>query len=166
MSLYIDGDKKASSTTGDISYVWQLTGVRIGSHEIRVSAGDAAQNLGRVTSTLTVQQDPSPTPTPTPTPTPITEVKDTTPPIVSIIAPAAGSTVTGTVVISASATDNKAVTEMTILVDGIVKATSTTASISYNWNTTGLRLGTHAIRVSAGDSAQNTGSGNISVVVQ
>ncbi|HUR19576.1 MAG TPA: Ig-like domain-containing protein, partial [Vicinamibacterales bacterium] len=92
--------------------------------------------------------------------------KDTTPPIVSIGSPATGASVTGTVVISATATDNKAVTEMTILVDGIVKATSTTGSVSYSWNTTGVRKGTHAIRVSAGDAAQNTGSGNISVVVQ
>jgi parallel beta-helix repeat protein len=162
MSLYIDGDKKAGSTTGDISYVWDLTGVRSGSHDVRVSASDAAQNTGRAVTTLNVQQNGSTAPPPPP---PSTD-KDATPPIVSITGPASGATVTGTVVISAAATDNKAVTEMTILVDGIVKATSTTGSISYSWNTTGLRAGSHAIRVSAGDAAHNTGSGNISVVVK
>ena len=170
MALYVDGDKKAGSTNGQISYIWDLTNIRSGSHEVRVSASDAAQNTAAIYKSLTVLDASSgtiaPTPTPTPASAPTTATKDITPPVVAITGPGTGASVTGTVTISASATDNTAVTEMSILVDGVVKATSASGSISYSWNTAGLRLGTHAIRVSAGDAAQNTGSGNISVVVK
>jgi hypothetical protein len=85
---------------------------------------------------------------------------------VKINGPTDGASVTGTVTISASATDNVGVTQMSLTVDGAVKATSSSGSISYSWNTAGLRIGTHAIRVSAGDGSENYGSGNISVVVR
>jgi parallel beta-helix repeat protein len=171
MSLMIDGTKKTGSTTNQVSYVWDLANVRVGTHEIRVSGSDAAGNTGAATANFTVLEagatSPTPTPAPTPTPTPTpTTGKDTTPPVVTVIGPGNGSTVTGTVVISATATDNVGVTEMTILVDGTAKAKSSTGSISYNWKTAGLRAGSHSIRISAGDAAQNTGVGNISVTVK
>lgn len=107
---------------------------------------------------------PPPTTDPTPTPTPTTS-GDGTPPLVTILGPANGSTVAGTIVVSGSATDNKGVTVMAITIDGVKKATSASGSISYAWSTTGLRAGTHSIRISASDAAGNLGSANASVVI-
>lgn len=53
MSLYVDGALKATSTVGQISYQW--TNAAAGSYQIRVTASDAAQNVGSASATLTVQ---------------------------------------------------------------------------------------------------------------
>jgi hypothetical protein len=53
MHLYLDGVLKASSRRGHISYQWKK--VTVGSHEVKVTASDAAQNTGSVTGVLTIQ---------------------------------------------------------------------------------------------------------------
>ena len=84
---------------------------------------------------------------------------DTTLPTASISAPAAG-TVTGTVAVSASGSDNVGVTGMTLAIDGGAVATSTSGSVSYSWNTTGLTAGSaHTITATARDAC-----GNVSTV--
>jgi hypothetical protein len=62
---------------------------------------------------------------------------DTTPPVVSMTAPAGGATVTGTVTVSANATDNVGVTGVQFKLDGanlggVVKGAG--PSYSYSWN--------------------------------
>ena len=80
---------------------------------------------------------------------------DTTLPTASITAPAAG-TVTGTVTVSASGSDNVGVTGMTLAIDGSTVATSTSGSVSYSWNTTGLAAGSsHTITATATDACGN-----------
>lgn len=107
---------------------------------------------------------PSPTPTPTPTPTPIP--LDTTAPVVTISLPINGAKIRSTVIINASATDNKGVTRMQVYIDGVLHATSSTPSISYTWNSSKVSRGTHTIRVTANDLAGNVGSSSVSVTKQ
>ncbi|MFW9847572.1 MAG: Ig-like domain-containing protein [Candidatus Thorarchaeota archaeon] len=79
---------------------------------------------------------------------------DTIPPSVSINSPADGATVSGTVSISFSATDDNGISSRRILVDGAQVSTSS----SYNWDTTGYADGsTHTIRCEATDPSGNTG---------
>src|SRR5207249_6862748 len=60
---------------------------------------------------------------------------DTTPPTVSITAPAAGATVAGTVTVSASATDNVGVVGVQFKLDGVnLGAELTTVPYSLSWN--------------------------------
>ena len=91
---------------------------------------------------------------------------DTTPPAVSMTAPAAG-TVTGTIAVSANATDNVGVAGVQFQVDGAnIGAEDTVAPYSINWNTTGIADGSHALRAVARDAAGNaTASGPVSVTV-
>ncbi len=91
---------------------------------------------------------------------------DTTAPSVAISSPANGATVSGTVGISASATDNVGVTKMEILIDGTIVAQGTAATISYSWNTLNYANGSHTIVARAYDAANNVGSASISVSVQ
>lgn len=163
MSLFIDGTKVASSTSGQVSYVWDLTNVRIGTHTLYASARDAAQNNGTDSASIAILDSTADAPT-----SPTTTTSDTSPPIIKIASPLNGASVYagGTMSISASATDNKAVTTMKIYVDGVVKAQTSSGSVSYSWNTSGARIGSHAVRVTASDAAQNSGSGNVTVYVK
>ena len=84
---------------------------------------------------------------------------DTTAPVTSITTPANGATVSGTVGIGASASDNVGVTKLEIYIDGALKASNTSAtSLSYSWNTTTVANGSHTITSKAYDAAGNVGS--------
>jgi hypothetical protein len=92
---------------------------------------------------------------------------DTTKPTVSLTAPAASSTVSGTVTLSANASDNVGVTGVQFQVDGVnVGAEDTTTPYSRAWNTTTtVTNDTHNIRAVARDAAGNTRSTTRSVAV-
>jgi Bacterial Ig domain len=83
---------------------------------------------------------------------------DTTPPTCSITSPAAGATVSGTVTITATASDNVGVTKVEIYVDGALRTTVTTAPYSWSWNTTTFANSSHTITAKAYDAAGNVGS--------
>jgi len=82
---------------------------------------------------------------------------DTTPPVTSLTSPANGATVSGTLNVSASASDNAGVTTVQLLVDGAVAKTATAAPYSFSWNTTGLSNGNHTLQTRAIDAAGNAG---------
>ena len=91
---------------------------------------------------------------------------DTTLPTVSVTSPTAGSTVSGTVSINATASDNVGVTKVEFYVDGALRSTDTTSPYSWSWNTTTFANSAHTIVAKAYDAANNIGSsGNISVTV-
>src|SRR4029077_19467758 len=82
---------------------------------------------------------------------------DTTPPTVSITAPAAGATVSGTVTLTASASDNVGVAGVQFKVDGAnVGAEDTTSPYSASWNAAAATSGAHSITAVARDAAGNT----------
>src|SRR5205807_8921718 len=81
---------------------------------------------------------------------------DTTPPTVSMTAPAAGATVAGTVTVSASATDNVGVVGVQFKLDGAnLGAEVTVAPYSVSWNTTTATAGAHTLTAVARDAAGN-----------
>jgi hypothetical protein len=91
---------------------------------------------------------------------------DTTAPTVSITAPTAGATVSGTTTISATASDNVGVSKVEFYVDSVLKGTDTASAYTYSWATTGYTNGAHSIYAKAYDAAGNTKtSTTISVTV-
>ncbi len=91
---------------------------------------------------------------------------DTTPPTTAITAPANGATVSGTVSVTASASDNVGVTQVQFYIDGVLASTDTTSPYSYSWNTTAVANGSHTIYSRASDAAGNTGtSSTVTVTV-
>lgn len=91
---------------------------------------------------------------------------DTTAPTVSVTSPTAGSTVSGTVSINATASDNVGVSKVEFYVDGSLRSTDTTAPYSWSWNTTTFANSSHTIVAKAYDAANNMGtSGNVTVTV-
>ncbi len=83
---------------------------------------------------------------------------DPTPPTVSLTAPSAGATVSGTTVtLSANASDNVGVAGVQFKVDGnSIGAEDTTSPYSTNWDSTTIANGTHTITAVARDAAGNT----------
>jgi hypothetical protein len=89
---------------------------------------------------------------------------DTTAPNVSITSPTAG-TYSGTITLSATASDpvvagqvTSGLFSVTILVDGTVVASSTSATVSASLDTTTLTNATHTITATAKDNAGNVGN--------
>jgi len=85
---------------------------------------------------------------------------DTQAPVVTITDPANGSTVSGTITVRATATDNVGVTSVGYRIDsGATVPMSNTGSDTYEaaWNTTTASNGSHSVTVQASDAAGNVG---------
>ncbi len=92
-----------------------------------------------------------------PPPPPPPPLADTTPPTVSLATPAKGATLSGTVAVSATASDNVGVTNVQLELDGKpLGAALTTAPYAYSWNTLGASNGAHTLSATAADAAGNT----------
>ena len=79
---------------------------------------------------------------------------DTTPPTVSITSPAANATLTGSVTVTANATDNVAVASVQFKVDNANTGPAITATpYSYSLNTTNLSNGNHVLTAVAADTS-------------
>jgi hypothetical protein len=138
-------------TASPYSVNWNTAAVANGSYSLSARARDAGGNQTTSTAiTVTVNNTP-----------------DSTLPTVSMTAPAAGATVSGTVALSANASDNVGVAGVQFLVNGNATGTEDTASpYSVNWDTTTVANGSYTLAARARDAAgnQNT-STSITVTV-
>src|SRR5438105_2966147 len=81
---------------------------------------------------------------------------DTTPPTVSITSPAGGSTVSGTITVSANASDNVGVAGLQFQLDGANLGSEDTATpYTVSWNTTTASNASHTLTAIARDAAGN-----------
>jgi hypothetical protein len=80
---------------------------------------------------------------------------DTTPPSVSLTAPANGSVLRGQTTLTATASDNLAVAQVEFLVDGVVVGADAAGPYTFTWNSASLADGQHTIAARATDSAGN-----------
>jgi hypothetical protein len=87
-----------------------------------------------------------------------TPAGDTQAPTTALTAPSAGSTLSGTITVSASATDNVGVSAVDFYLDGVFKSTDSSAPYAWSWDTTGSANGSHALQSRARDAAGNVGS--------
>jgi hypothetical protein len=92
---------------------------------------------------------------------------ETTPPSVSLTAPASGASVGGTTTVSASASDNDSVVGVQFKLDGAnLGAEDTTSPYSIAWDTTATSPGAHTLTAVARDpSGNSTTSGPVTVTV-
>ena len=82
---------------------------------------------------------------------------DTAAPTAAITAPTGGATVSGTVTVTATASDNVGVAGVQFLLDNnALGAEDTTAPYSVSWNTTTAANGTHTLAARARDTSGNT----------
>lgn len=92
---------------------------------------------------------------------------DTTPPTISLTSPSAGSTVSGTVTVSATASDNVGVVGVQFKLDGAnLGIEDTTSPYSVSWDTTTTTNGSHSLTAVARDAAGNNAiATNVTITV-
>jgi len=91
---------------------------------------------------------------------------DNTAPVAALTAPAAGSTVVGSVTVTADATDDVGVTRVSFFANGALLGTDTTAPYSVTWDTTQGGNGAQSLVAKAYDGGGNVGtSSTVSVTV-
>jgi hypothetical protein len=141
------------AATGTTSWSYQWTPSGSGSATLRSRATDSSGNRETPSAGVTVTIAP---------PAP-----DTTLPNASVTAPAGGSTVSGTINITASASDNVGVVGVQFRRNGVaLGAEDTVAPYSIAWNTTAQINGGYLLSAVARDAAGNLGtSADVSVTV-
>lgn len=142
VQFQLDGKNLGSAdTVTPYTIVWNTYGVSQGYHTLTAVARDKAGN--------------------TTTSAPVTVIigtvtADVTPPTVSISSPAAGTTVSATVTVSANAGDNVGVVGVQFKLDGVnLGAEDTAAPYSISWDTTKSSNGSHVLTAVARDAAGN-----------
>ncbi|MDD2309698.1 MAG: Ig-like domain-containing protein [Desulfuromonadaceae bacterium] len=151
VEFYVNGTLQTSDTASPYSFSWNTSSLVNGSYSITAKAYDAAGNVGQsAAGTVTVNNI----------------VADTTAPITAITSPATNATVSGTVNISASASDSVGVSKVEFYVNGALKATDTASPYTYSWNTALVSNGSYNVMAKAYDAAGNIGqSASVSATV-
>lgn len=152
VQFYVDGSKLGGEVLAPpYSIVWNTSLVANGTHKLSAVARDAAGN--RTTSAVApvVVQNAAP---------------DTAPPTVAFTAPVAGQTVSGTINLTVTATDNVGVAGVQYKVDGLNVGTELTSPpYSITWNTASVANGVHTLSVTARDASANANGASISIIV-
>ena len=144
VQFQLDGANLGSEvTSAPYTISWDSTAVSNGSHSLTAIARDAAGNRGSANPiTVTVSNQ-----------------TDTTPPTVRMTAPANGATVSGTVTVSANASDNVGVVGVQFELDGApLGAEITSAPYTMSWDSTTASNGGHSLTAIARDAAGNRGT--------
>ncbi|MEA2330360.1 MAG: hypothetical protein QOH58_498 [Thermoleophilaceae bacterium] len=129
-----------ADTTSPYSTTWQTTEVANGPHELRAVARDAAGNT-RTSAAVTVT----------------VKNADKTPPTVALTAPSNGATVSETINVTASASDDEAVAGVQFKLDGEnLGLEDTSAPYSVPWATRNSSNANHELTAVARDAADNT----------
>ncbi len=143
VEFYLNGILLGSKTSAPYTYLWNVAAL-LGSQSLSAKAYDAAGNVGVSTSvTVTVTTAPPPA--------------DTVKPVVSITSPLNGATVSGSVVISSTASDNVGVAKVEFYLNGSLLGSKASAPYTYTWNTAGLS-GSQSLSAKAYDAAGNIGT--------
>ena len=147
VEFLVDGTPFVSDLYSPYSVSWSTRSVPNGNHILTTTARDAAGNVGTSAEVAVVVNN------------------DVTPPQTSIVSPASGAAVSGTVTIEAAASDDRAVSRVEILVDGALLATVTSAPYVASWDSTVAPSGTISLTSRAYDAFGNVGTSAATVVV-
>ncbi|WP_240342422.1 S8 family serine peptidase [Methylococcus sp. EFPC2] len=142
VALYAGSQLVGTDTVAPYQFTWDSSLVADGNATLTAKAYDAQNNQG-VSSGVTVTVDN------------VANVADTTPPTVTFVSPANNSNVGTKVTISVIGQDNVVVASLKLYIDGALKSTVTSGSMSYTWNTRNVAKGSHTLKAVATDPAGN-----------
>ncbi|UFS69118.1 Ig-like domain-containing protein [Geomonas sp. RF6] len=145
VEFYLNGALQSTTTSAPYGFSWNTSNVANGSYTLSAKAFDAAGNVGQSGSVT------------------VAVFNDTTAPSVSVTAP---TTASGTVTVSAAASDDVAVSRVEFYLNGALQSTTTSAPYSFNWNTASFANGSYTWTAKAYDAAGNIGqAANVAVTV-
>ena len=150
--LSIDGEPFATDTRSPYSFIVNSRLISAGVHTLSVVATDASGNSSKAaTRRIVVGSD----------------TNDTTSPELTIISPANGSRVFGTVEVKVIATDNEALSRLELKIDGKSERSDRVSGVRvekcFFWNTSAVKSGSHTISVTATDRGGQTATESIRV---
>ena len=150
LRIFVNGVEASNKVIGG-NIIASTGALRIGGDSIwRFYSGliDEIRIYNRALSAAEIQTDMN---------SPVGAAPDTTPPTVSMTAPAGGVTVSGPVTVSANAADNIGVAGVQFLLDGAaLGAEDTTSPYSISWDSTTAANGSHTLSAKARDAAGNS----------
>ena len=151
VEFYVNSQLQGADTAAPYSFSWNTAALTNGSYSLTARAYDAAGNVGQSSAvTVTVNN----------------VVADTTIPAVSVTAPLTGATVSGTVSVTAAASDNVAVSRVEFYLNGVLQTSDSTSPYSFSWNTASAADGACNLIAKAFDAAGNSAtSSTITVTV-
>lgn len=151
VELYVGGSLLAADTFTPYSFSWDSKTRPNGSTTLVAKAYDSA---GNVASSSAVSVNVSNT---------VSSSADTTLPMLAIVSPTNGATVSGAVNVNVAASDNVALSNVSLYINGTLVASSNGA-LSYSWNTRKFKTGSsHTILATARDTSGNSASKSIQV---
>jgi thermitase len=150
VELLVNGTPVATDTTAPYGLSWDSTRVPDGNATLVAYAYDAAGNYSSRSVTVKVAN--------------AAPVTDTVPPVASIVSPLPNTRVSGNITVQAKGTDNVAVMNLKLYIDGQLKSTANGGTMNYKWNTKQASSGMHTLKVEARDAAGNVATHEIQVV--
>jgi hypothetical protein len=152
VDFLVDGQVVASETQSlggnQYRFAWDSTLVLDGSYRLGARAVDAAGNQG-VAQQFYVS---------------VSNTFDETAPVVTILSPGDGSSGSGSVTLSARASDDQGAPQVSIYADGKLRCPAT-SSVSCSWNLRKVSTGAHMITATARDAAGNQDSSSVAFTV-
>lgn len=153
VAVQVDGGPwTAAGGTTTWSTALDTTTYADGDHTVVARATDAAGNAATASVVVRVANS--------------VVAPDVSPPAVSISSPAPGSTVSGSIEVAGSATDDATVSSVEVSVDGGPwQAAVGTSAWATSIDTAAWAAGTHTVAARASDAAGNTGSASVTVTL-
>ncbi len=144
VDLLLDGALLASDTSAPYTFSWDSATLADGKHTLESRAYDAAGNSASSAVVGVTTQN----------------ALDTIPPTIYIFSPLNGSSITRLrkTAVSASATDDTAVSRLELYIDGVLKSTVAGSALYWSWDLRNVTTGSHAIMIKAFDTAGNSSS--------
>lgn len=140
VTVSLDGSTPTNAS-GTSSWTWSSPAVAAGSHTVNVTAYDTSGNVAAASVTVSV-----------PAPAPV----DSTAPQVSVLTPAAGSTVSASFTATGTASDDTSLASVAVKVDaGTWQPASGTSSWTFPVDASSLADGSHTLTARATDGAGN-----------
>ena len=146
IAFFVDGATLAVDSTAPYAASWNTTTVGDGPHTLTATATDSVGQTADHSISVTVDN-----------------VDD--PPAVTITSPGGGTTVSGSIDVSAEATDDNGVSQVTFYMDGATLAVDSTAPYAVSWDTTVESDGGYTLTATATDTVGQTADHTISVTV-
>lgn len=146
VEFYVNGELQGTANAAPYAFNWQTDPLAPGQYTLTAKAYDRAGNVGISEEAVFV-------------------TGDTAVPKVTITAPGNNKPVSGTVTVTASATDNVGVTGLALYDNSTLIFAANQGTMSFNWNTVSAGNGSHTLVAIASDAAGNAGSASVTVNV-
>lgn len=144
VEFYLDGVLQAVTVSSSSTYTWKASLEPGSSHTIKAKAYDFCGNTSSDEITVSV---------------------DNTAPESKLLGVSPDDHVKDAVNITGEASDDLGLEKVEFYVDDVLKATSTTASLTYSWDTTQDADGSHTVKLIATDRAGNQATDTCPVVI-